>query len=96
MQHASSADYPLVGGAFLELHSQSEVLLQLLVESVADVAAGAEFPFFAEEGRVVDGEKHRHGRFVDGDGRHGFRSLEVADGVADFEVAESDDGANVS
>ena len=60
------------------------------------MAGGDKFTFLAEEGGVVDGEEHRHGRFIDGDRRHGLGVLEVADGVANLEFLEADDGADVA
>ena len=96
VEHTASAHYPFVRRAFLLLHAQGEVLLQLAGESFADVARGAEFSFLAEERRVVDGEEHRHRRLVDRDGGQGFGSLGIGDGVADFEVRQADDGADVA
>ena len=60
------------------------------------MAAGAEFAFFAEERRVVDGEEHTHGRFVDGNGWQRLRVFIIAEGIADFKVFQTDDGADVS
>ena len=47
--------------------AQGEVFLQLAVEALLDMAGGDVFAVLAEERRIVDREKHRHRRFVDGD-----------------------------
>ena len=96
VQYATSAYYPLVGGVFVRFHPQCQVLLQLLVQSVVDMAGSAELSFFSEEGRVVNGEEHAHGRLVDGNGRQRLGVLVVADGVAYLETLQSYHGADVS
>ena len=95
MEHTAAAHDPFVGVGTL-FHTQGEVFLQFFLEALVDVARSAEFSLFAEERRVVDGKKHGHGRLVDGDGGQGFGVFEVADGVADFEVLESDYSADVA
>ena len=77
-------------------HAQGEVLLQLAVEPLLDVARGDVFAVLAEEGRVVDREEHRHRGFVDGDGGQRFGILVVADRVADFEAVDAHDGADLA
>ena len=66
-------------------HTQGQVFLQLFEEAVAQVAAGDEFAFLAEERRVVDGEEHAHRGFIHLDGGQWLRVLVVADGVANLE-----------
>ena len=75
---------------------EGEVLFQLLLQAVVDVTRGDELTLLAEERRVVDAEEHRHGGFVDGDRRQGLGIFEVADGVANLEFLESDDGTDVA
>jgi hypothetical protein len=45
---------------------------------------------------IVDSEKHAHGRFIDGNGRKGFRILVIRNGVAYFESIDAHNGANVT
>ena len=96
VQHASATDNPLVRSVFVGFHAQGEVLLQFLLQSVVDVARGDEFALFAEEGRVVDGEKHRHRGLVDGDGRQRLGIFHVANRVANLEFLKPDHGADVA
>ena len=58
------------------------------------MAGGDVFAVLAEERRIVDREKHRHRRFVDGDRGQRFRILVVADRIADFESVDADQGAD--
>src|SRR5690554_4795618 len=60
------------------------------------MAGGDEFSLFSEEGGVVDGEDHAHRGLVDGDGRQRLGIVRVGDGVADFEIVQSDHGADVA
>ena len=50
----------------------------------------------AEEWRVVDGELHTHGWFVDSDRGQCFRILEVGDGITDLESLDPDKCADFS
>ena len=60
------------------------------------MTGGHELTLFTEEGRVVDHEEHRHGRLVDGNRRHGLWILQVADGVANLKLLQSDDGTDIT
>ena len=75
---------------------QGEVLLQLLLQAVVDMTGGHKLTLLAEEGRVVNLEKHRHGRFVDGNRWQGLWILDIADGIANLEVLQSDHCADVA
>ena len=95
MEHATARDNPLA--VLLALaHAECQVLVQLLHQAVMDVAGSDELTLLAEEGRVVDGEEHTHGRLVDGDGRQCLRVLVVADGVADFKSFDAHQRADVA
>ena len=95
VEHTAAAHHPFVGvGALFD--AQGEVFLQFLLEALVDVARGAEFALFSEEGRVVDGEKHGHSRLVDGDGGQRFGVFEIADGVADLKVLKPDHSTDVA
>src|SRR5690606_31047555 len=52
------------------LNAQGNVVQQLFVQTVLDVAAGDELAFLAAERRVVDLEGHRNGRLVNGQRLH--------------------------
>ena len=64
------------------------------------MAAGDILAFLAEEGRVVDGEEHRHGGLVDLDGGQSLGVVDIADGVANLEgdilVEVHEHGANLT
>ena len=70
-------------------YPQCEVLFQLPVEALLDVARSDEFAVLAEEGRIVDREQHAHRRFVDGDRFERFGVLVIADRVADLEAFDA-------
>ena len=55
MEHTAPTDEPFVGVDLID--AQSKVFLQLVLQTVVDVAAGAELPFFTEERTIVDGEQ---------------------------------------
>ena len=93
MQNAAAVDDETVG-ILAGFDAQGEVAFQLAVETLLDVARGDIFAVFAEEGRVVNGEKHRHCRFVDGDRGQGFGILVVADRISDLESVDTDDCAD--
>ena len=93
MQHAPPEDDEAVGVGS-RFDAQGEVFLQLAVEALLDMAGGDVFAVLAEERRIVDREKHRHRRFVDGDRGQRFRILVVADRIADFESVDADQGAD--
>ena len=78
------------------MSAEGEVLLQLLLQALLEVAGGHELAVLAEERGIVDGEEHAHRGLVDGDGREGLRILEVGHGVADLEAVESHHRADVA
>ena len=96
MKHTTSTHNPTIGAAFLLLHAQCKVLLQFACQAVADVTARAELAFLAEERRIVDGEKHRHGWFVDTDGWKCLWLLEVTNRVTYLEIGQTNHGTNIS
>ena len=96
MQHTTSAYYPSVGITFGCFHSQGQVLLQFLGQTVSNVAAGAVFTFLSKEGRVVDGEEHTHSRLVYADRRQWLWVLEVTDGISNLEVLQAHNGTDVT
>ena len=96
MQHAASRDNPLIGGTLERLYMEGKVLLQLLLQSVIDVARSHILAFLAEERRVVDGEEHRHGWLVNGNRRQWLGVLDVTDGIANLKLLQSDDSTNIA
>ena len=60
------------------------------------MARGNKLTFLAEEGRIIDHEKHGHGGLVDGDGRQGLGILEIADGIANLELLKTDDSTDIA
>ena len=52
--------------------------------------------FLAKEWRVIDGEKHTHGRFVNSNRWQCFWIFKVADSITNFEAFYTDDGTDVA
>ena len=96
VQHATTRDDPLVGGILERLDTQGKVLLQFLLQAVVDMTRGNKLTLLTEERRVVDAEQHRHRRLVDGNRRQWLGILYVADGVANLELFESNDGTDIA
>ena len=96
MEHTAPADNPLVHGAFYRADTQGKILLQFLVQTVADMARCAELSLLAEERRVVDGEEHAHSRLVHRNRRQRLRIVEVGYGITDFKLLQTDYGADVT
>ncbi len=84
MKHATAGNNPLA--VFLALaHAKGKILVQLLHQTVVDVAGSNKLAFLAEERGVIDGEEHAHRRLVNGNGRQRFRIFEIADCISNFE-----------
>ena len=58
VQDTTTTHYPAVGISLERRYSQCQILLQLLVETIQNVSAGAELAFLAKEGRIIDGKEH--------------------------------------
>ena len=88
VQHTATEHMPrvLVRTA---LHAQREVLLQLFVQSLLNVAARYELALLTEERRVVDGEYHRHRRLIYRNRLQRLRLLVVAYRVAYLEAVNT-------
>ena len=95
VEHAATRHHPVVK-AFALAHLQCQVALQLLLQALLDLTACAVLALLAEEGRVVNGKEHAHRRLVDGNRGQRLGLLKVADGVANLEILQPDDGANVA
>ena len=95
MQHPTPEHVPRVG-RIRSLHPQRQVFIQFPKQSLVDMARGDEFAVLAEEGRVVDGEKHRHRRLINGDGGQGLGRRSVGYRFADLEALDADHGADVA
>ena len=95
VQH-TAAEYHEGIGVQARFHAQGQVLFQLAVQAVLDVAGRDVFAVFPEEGGIVDGKEHAHRGFVHGDGRQGLRVFEVGDGVANLESFDAHHGADVT
>ena len=84
VHNAATVDEHCIGRTGL-LDTHGQVLLQLLEETVAQVAAGNILALFAEEWRVVDGEQHAHRGLVDLDRGQWLGILDIANSIADLE-----------
>ncbi len=77
--------------------AEGDVGLEFFVKAVTDVSAGDELAILSgEAGKVVDGEDHVEGGFIDIDEGEGFGFFHVGNGVADVDVFNAHDGANVT
>ena len=56
----------------------------------------AELSLLTEERRVVNGEEHRHGWFVNGDGRQWLRILEVGYRITNLEALQANHGTDIT
>ena len=96
MQQAAAGDEELVALVLARRHAQGDVRFQLLHQPIAQLPAGDVGAFLAAERRIVDAEDHVERRLVDLDRRQGDRVVDVGDGVADVDLLEADDGADVA
>ena len=95
MKDTATIDNPLVFvGPFL--NPQSQIAVKLTDEAVMDVARSHILAVFSEEGAVINGECHRHCRFVDSYARQRFGMLEISDSVTDLKSFNSDKSANIA
>src|SRR5712675_820061 len=74
---------------------QCHVVDGLALQALADLAAGDEFAFPAEERRGVDLEGHADGRFVDGEARQRFGRRRIAQRVRYLGLGDSGKGHDV-
>ena len=77
-------------------HLQRHVLLELLLQAIPDLAAGDVLPLAAAERTVVDAEDHVQRGFVDLHALHRQRLVMQADRVADLDVGDALDRAEVT
>ena len=73
-------------GARNRLNPQGNILFQLLVQPIAEVAGGQELARPADQRRGVDAKHHRKGRLVHRESGQRSGVGGVADGVADLDV----------
>ena len=95
MQHATAIDRPGIV-AVATLYTQGQVLVELAFQTVGNVARSHILTILTKEGRVVDGEQHRHRRLVDGDTRQRLGLGSIGNGVANLEILDTHEGANVA
>ena len=93
VQHTTTIDVEAIGIDAL-FDAQSEVLFELTIQTLLDVARGYILAVLAEEWRVVDREQHRHRRLVNSDRGQRLGVLIVANGVADLETLDTDQRAD--
>ena len=94
MQYAAAGDLERFSVDIL--YPQRDIALDLLEQTLAQLAAADILALLAEKRRIVDAEHHRDGRLVDRDGRHGLRRFGVADRVGDIDIGDADDRAEVA
>ena len=76
--------------------AQGHVVLQFAMQALADLAAGDELAFAADQRRGVHLEVHGQRRLVDRDGLEAFGGDRVADGDADVHIRQAGDGHDVA
>ena len=94
--HFATAHYAegIVGGGIF--HTQGNVLQQLALQAVTDLAAGDVLAFLAGKRGIVDGEGHLNGRIVDLNKGQRFNLAGVAHGVADGNIGQTGKGNNIT
>ena len=95
MEFAAAGHFESIGciGVF---YAKSHIGFDFLVETGTDVTGGHEVPFLASKGALVDMEYHGQGRFVDVDGREGFRIGGIGYGFTDVDILEACHGDDVA
>ena len=94
--HFATAHYAegIVGGGIF--HTQGNVLQQLALQAVTDLAAGDVLAFLAGKRGIVDGEGHLNGRIVDLNKGQRLNLAGVAHGVADGNIGQTGKGNNIT
>ena len=95
VQLAAAGDLELVRVVRV-LDAQRDVVQQLLLEALADLAAGEVLAFLAGERRLVDLEGHADGRLVHLQRRQPFGLIAVAERVGDAQVLDAAEGDDVA
>src|SRR5207245_9744254 len=96
VQQAAAGDVELVLALGAWHDAQGDVGLQLLHQAVAQLPAGDVIAVLTGKGRVVDAEDHVERRFVHLDGRQRDGIVEVGNGVADVDVFQPHNGADIA
>src|SRR5690606_23310430 len=78
------------------LDPEGDVALQLLVQSVAELARGDELPLPSREGRVVDYHVDRDRRLLDRDPLQSLGVIDRREGLADLDALEPRQGDDVT
>ena len=95
VQLAAAAHFEAVGQIGLA-HAKGDVLAQLALEALFDVARRDVLAFGAGERRIVHHPEHRDGGLVDGDGLEALRRVGGGEGLTDLDVREAGDGDDLS
>src|SRR5262249_27227438 len=96
VQEAAARDEEFVPFRLARDHAQGDVRFQLFHEAIAQLTARDVGSFLAAEGGIVDAKQHVERRFVDLGGRQGHGIVDVRDRVADVDLVQPDDGADVA
>src|SRR5690606_39644011 len=70
-------------------HAQGDVVDQFFFQTLFDVTAGDELTFFTGKRRIVDLERHAHGRFIHAQGGQGFNGRRVTQCVGDAQAVDT-------
>ena len=95
VQDAAAGDRELLGAGD-RLGAEGDVLLQLLHEPLAEVAAGQVPAFLAGQGRGVHAEGHLQRRLVDHQAGQRPRRIAIAHRIADLDVLQPHQGDDVA
>ena len=95
MQHTTAGNNPFAVVLALA-HTQRQVLVQFLHQTVVYVTWCHKLAFPTIERRIIDSEQHTHRRFVDGDRRQCLRILVVTNSITDLKPFDTDQSADIS
>ncbi len=95
VQLAAPGNLEFVCG-FTRRNAQRNVVNQLLLQALLDVARSNVLAIQARERRVIDLKGHAHGGLVNGQGHHGFDFVGVTQGVGDAEFVDAGDADDVT
>ncbi len=94
MKLSSATDVKYV--CFIKIYFKADIDLQLLRQSVANLATRHILPFTTCERRVIDEEVERDSRLIYGDSWQGYRRFVRRNSFADVDVRQTGDKRDVS
>ena len=96
MKHTTTADNPFISRILEWLNTKSKVLLQLLIQTLLDMAGSTELTLLTEEWRIVDGEEHTHGWLINSDWRKWLWILIITDGITNLKLLQTNNCTDIT